>query len=267
MTFSEWWDRVKKAFMKTANWVALTLLIVPSYLTSDKLLFAIGMVMELVYLLLAPLLPGYQTRAQSNKRRVEDPLDRWLLIVTVAGFVVIFFFGFGKHLFNHPWPYLTHAEGWEVGAITWTALFLVYYLFKFRVTTNPTVDKFIFIVIIGCGYPLLTAAWQSMKNPINHVFYVWLIGVCFFLIDLLIVIKHPLPKEQNRSRASLFWADAPMVVAFPVLMAYLWWHPDTENPEVFVSGVVACQLLMSNAVFIVMEFGLLGSPKEASAHG
>src|SRR5215204_5485818 len=98
MTFSEWWGRIKKAFMETANWVALTLLIVPSYLTSDKLLFAIGMVLESVYLLLASLLLGYQTGAQSNKRRVEDPLDRWLLIVTIAGFVVIFFFGFGKHL-------------------------------------------------------------------------------------------------------------------------------------------------------------------------
>jgi hypothetical protein len=82
------------------------------------------------------------------------------------------------------------------------------------------------------------------------------------VIDLLVVVLHTDPEEQNRSKASLFGADVPMVVAFSVLMAYLWWHHDTENPDVFVSGVVACQLLISNAVFVVTEFGLLRPSKE-----
>jgi hypothetical protein len=57
------------------------------------------------------------------------------------------------------------------------------------------------------------------------------------------------------------------VFSFLVLYAYLKLHRDTEAPEVFVAGVVACQLLISNAVFIVMEFGFLRLPGAASGGG
>ena len=96
-----------------------------------------------------------------------------------------------------------------------------------------------------------------MGKPIEHVIYVTLIATSFLIIDLLIVLYHPVDKERDVSKSSLIWADIPMVFAFCVLLAYLLIHRDTENPEVFVSGVVSCQLLVSNAVFVVMEFGFL----------
>jgi hypothetical protein len=260
----EWLKQVSKAFWETANLVALIILVVPSVLTWDKELFGVGILVEVGYLCWASLWPSYRTQLKSqakSAKRVVTSLDRVLLVVSIAGFIVILFFGFCKHLLSHPRPYLTHAEGWELGAIIWTAFFLVYYLFKFQVTGRPNFDKAILVLVAWLGHPLLTRAWDSRRRPIEHVTYVLAIGACFFVIDLLVALKHPNLDERDLSWASLKWADAPMVVAFSVLLGYLVLHRDTENPDVFVSGVVSCQLLISNAVFVVMEFGLLKSPK------
>jgi hypothetical protein len=267
MNLSKWRNRGLKGLTETANLVVLTILSVVSFLTGDWGLFGIGMVVEGIYLASASGLLCYrrrlELRAQSGKRGVEF-LDQVLLLVTVAGFVVILFFGFGKHLLNHRWPYLTHAEGWEAGAIGWTGLFLVYYLIKFQATGNFVVDKFIILILGLFGLVLLWLAGKSMGKPLEHVPFVWAIGACFLIIDLLSMLFHREKKERLLSKASLLWADAPMVFAFGVLWLYLLMHRDTENPDVFVSGVISCQLLISNVVFVVMEFGLLKSPKETA---
>jgi hypothetical protein len=268
MSFSRYqaFDGLKE----TANVVLLTILIVVSALTFDWMLLVVGMALELAYLCWAWLSPGYSKRLKERERAVTsgDPfLDGLLLVVTVAGFVVIFFFGFGKHLLSHPWPYLTHAAGWDVGAITWTGFFLFYYIWKFPLTNDRKVDKAIISIILLLTVPLIVGAMYFIwvNRPLVHVVFVWLIGICFFAIDLLISSRHPDAFERNLSKESLKWADVPMVVTFPVLMAYLLVHPDAESRDVFVSGVVACQLLISNAVFIVMEFGLLRSSMPLSA--
>lgn len=264
VNFSEWWERGYEAAQETANLVSLTILALASVLTSDWLLLSIGLGVELSYLLWASFSAHYRKRleswAHSGKRGVTW-LDRILFIVTVAGFVIIVFFGFGKHLLSHPWPSLTHAGGWEAGALAWTSLFLIYYLIKFPFTRVGIVDKVIIFIALGT-LPLIYRAWTSMGRPLEHVIWVLAIGWCFFVIDLLISWKHPDREEKNLSRSSFYWADIPMVVAFTTLLIYLLIHRDIEHPDVFVSGVVACQLLISNAVFIVMEFGLLRPSKE-----
>jgi hypothetical protein len=264
MSFSKLWYPGFRAFVETANLVALGILGVASYLTIDWMLFGIGIAVEIVYLGWRSRSPRYRTQlelqAQSGKPDV-DPLDPMLLVVTVTGFVVILFFGFGKHLLNHRFPNLTHAEGWEAGAIVWTGLFLLYYLVKFRVTGNFFVDKFVIVIIAFIGAVLLIFAWSSMGRWADHIPFVMAIGVCFLIIDLLSMLFHTEKKERMLSRNSLWWADVPMVFAFGVLWAYLLTHRDTENPDVFVSGVISCQLLISNAAFVVMEFGLLQPPQ------
>ena len=284
-------NRLFAGLTKTANLISITIVVVASVLTFDWELLAVGLALEGVYLLAYRYWPskGFgdslksPPEPDSNEalapksalRRFTDYfleapershvtfLDGVLLVVTAIGFVVILFFGFGKHLLNHPWPYLTHAEGWDAGAIIWTGFFLLYYTWKFPFTKDQKVDKAIISIIAWGSLPLLYLAGVSMHHPIKHVFYVWLIGVCFFVIDLLIWKRHPDKEERDLSRTSLLWADTPMVVAFIVLIGYLLFHHDTEHPDVFVSGVVSCQLLISNAVFIVTEFGLLHSPRTA----
>ncbi|MBD0370245.1 MAG: hypothetical protein ICV60_05370 [Pyrinomonadaceae bacterium] len=266
--YSKSWNRAREAVKETANLVSLTILFLASALTLDVWLLVTGLGIELLYLCIASFLPHYrrqlEARVQSGKPQVKR-LDRLLFIVTVAGLVIIVFFGFGKHLLSHPWPTLTHAGGWEAGALIWTSLFLIYYLIKFPFTRNGVVDKIIIFIALGT-LPLIYLAWASMGwtsvgSEVKHVIYVLAIGACFFVIDYLIWKKHPDDEEKNLSRASFYWADIPMVVAFTTLLVYLLIHRDTEHREVFVSGVIACQLLISNAVFIVMEFGLLQPPE------
>jgi hypothetical protein len=270
MNLKEWGNRGFDAFKETANLVGLTVLIVASYLTGDPLLLGIGMAAEGLYLLVymrwASTPYGHGAPPESQGESDDGGvvfLDYVLLVVTVAGFVVILFFGFGKHLLSHRWPYLTHAEGWEAGAIGWTWGFLFYYLAKYREVRNRAVNTFIIATLMLISAKLLTGAWESMREPITHVWYITGIGMCFLLTDALAMLFHKNPKEQERSRNSLYWADIPMVLALVVLLVYLYVHPDAENRDVFVSGVVSCQLLISNAVFIVMEFGLLRPAKES----
>jgi hypothetical protein len=292
MSFRNSFKRGLGSFMETANLVSLTILGVASYLTSDEGLLWIGLGVEAAYLILAALTASQWFRSASWSAKIasrltgvikrhetwldrfrknkthngEDnfALDQVLLIVTVAGFVVIMFFGFGKHLLTHRWPNLTHAQGWEAGAIAWTGLFLLYYLFKTPRTPNVTVDKIIILALGGLNAWFGWEAWKSVGGkPLQHLKWVMGIAACFLFIDLMISIFHDDPAEKARSRASLFWADVPMVFSFIVLLIYLLVHGDTEAPEVFVAGVVACQLLISNAVFVVMEFGLLQPPVPA----
>jgi hypothetical protein len=268
MTLVTWWNRGKNPFLEAANLVAVTVLIVSSFFTADWKLFWAGILIEVSYLGLASLPTHYRQERLSalelSFKRGEYGLDRVLLVVTVAGFVTILFFGFGKHLLDHPWPQLSHAEGWEAGAIWWTGLFLIYYAIKFGATGNIVVDKLIIAVIIGLDTWLLRRAWETMGKPDEHLPIVLGIGACFSTIDFLSHKYHPVAMERRRSRESLYWADIPMLVAVVVLYAYLRAHRDTETPDVFMAGVISCQLLMSNAVFVVMEFGFLGSRREAS---
>ncbi|MDQ3743848.1 MAG: hypothetical protein M3444_05660 [Acidobacteriota bacterium] len=262
-----------EAFKETANIVLLTILLWAFVLTWDWILLGLGVVVELLYLCWASFSLRYKERLESRSGMSGIKfLDGLLLVVTVDGLVIIFFFGFGKHLLSHPWPSLTHAAGWDVGALGWTCLFLFYYTAKCPYLNVQNVDKaiifaIIFLIIAWLTLPLVGLAGYLIwvKRPILHVICVWLIGICFFVIDLLISRSHPDQLEKHVSKESLKWADTPMVVTFPVLIAYLLWHTDTEDPDVFVSGVVACQLLISNAVFIVMEFGLLRSSMPLSA--
>lgn len=258
---------VKKAILETANLSALTVLITAFLLTFDPYLLGCGFGLEILYLIWAHKSTRYQERLNARSGKpVVKVLDRVLLVVTVAGFVVIFFFGFGKHLLNHKLPYLTHAQGWEAGAIGWTTLFLFYYLAKFRASGKVDVH-ILAMLIIGISYVvLLGLACYTLYvgEPRLHVVCVMLIGGCFCLIDSLSMKHHEDDYERKLSRASLRWADIPMVASVFVLLVYLLIHRDAEAPEVFVSGVISCQLLISNAVFVVMEFGLLGPPQPTS---
>jgi len=290
MTVPSWLKCFFGALRETANVISLTILLAVCLFTSDWPLLKVGIEIEVVYLVLALVLTRewflsyhvlpYRARLLLSryKARLETPrrsrtlgenfiLDQVLLIVTIAGAVLIMFFGFGKHLLTYRWYDLTHAAGWEAGAIGWTGLFLIYYLFKIPPTRSVTVDKLIFVALVGINLFLMLQAVKTIGDkPLKHIPYVLGIAACFLITDLMSsIFRDEDDIEKPRSRASLYWADFPMVFAFIVLFIYLWVHSDTEAPEVFVAGVIACQLLISNAVFIVMEFGLLQSPKTVSA--
>ena len=258
------WRHGTAPLTETVNVVAATILGVAALLTRDPYLLGVGVGAEIIYLVCVSISPQYEERLQ--RRRIELPqgvygLDLWLVFVTAAGVTVILFFGFGKHLLSHPWPKMTHAGGWEAGALCWTLAFLVYYAPKFFVGAG---GKFSPLVVpsVVTGFLLVYfwfKAWYSVgqTRPLEHVVYVLLISVCLTFLDWVAWKKHILEKERVLSHASLRWADAPMLVAFLTLLLYLWAHHDAEHEDVFVSGVISCQLVISNVIFVVMEFGFL----------
>jgi hypothetical protein len=246
-----------RALSLSCNIVAFAIVAWAAALTTDWLLLAIFAAVELAFLLSASTSTTIRGWIETRRGASKDFLDYVLLWVTASGFVVISFFGFGKHLLTHPWPSLTHAAGWEAGAIVWTGLFLFYYIAKFKFTNIAGVDKAVVILLAVGNWKLLSLAWSSMGRPIEHVLCVLLVGCSFLIIDGFMTVKHAVPKERSLSRASLVWADAPMVGSLLILWVFLLVHRDTEHPDIFVSGVVSCQLLISNAIFVVMEFGVL----------
>jgi hypothetical protein len=264
----EWLKRFGAAFRGTANLLALTIVAWASFLTWDGRLAVVAGGIELIFLSWATWSKTYQTRLESKRSKPRPKLiDLWLLIVTVSGFVVILFFGFGKLLLTPRWLSLSHAQGWEAGAIGWTALFLIYYLFKFQKTKNPALYHVVFIVITIVSIFLLFGLWYSMEIPVLHVALVLALGVCFLGMDLFLVFTLEDDEEtaeekdeRGRSLASLVGADIPMVLTLSLLLLYLWIYKDADNQDVFVSGVVACQLLFSNAVFVLTEFAWLQLP-------
>ena len=269
MKLPEWSKRSGAALRGTANLLALTIVLWASFLTWDGWLAGVGIGLEIIFLSWAAWSKTYRTRLESRRGKPRPKkIDLWLLIVTVSGFVVILFFGFGKLLLTPRWLSLSHAQGWEAGAIGWTALFLIYYLFKFQKTKNPALYHVVFILITILSFALLLGLWYSMEIPVLHVVFVLALGLCFLGIDLFLVLTIEDDKEnaeekdeRGRSLASLVGADIPMVLTLSLLLLYLWIYKDADNQDVFVSGVVACQLLFSNAVFVLTEFAWLQLPK------
>jgi hypothetical protein len=266
MILSNRQKRACKAFSETANLVALSIVLVPGLLTLDPWLLGGGTAFELGYLFIAtfcwrPYLRRVESREESGKD--TDPLDPALLVVSVIGAIIIMFFGFfGKHLLSYRLFFLTRAQGWEAGAIIWTFVFIGYYYFKVDLTRSGW-DKLIFPLFPVAGIVSLGLAfWFMFKDPATHVICIFVSGLCLLLIDLVICKKHPHRREKELSKRSLIAADIPTVGAFLVLILYLCFDGGADKKDVFVSGVVAYQVLVSNAVFIVMEFGLLGPPKD-----
>ena len=265
MKLPEWSKRSGAALRGTANLVALTIVAWASFLTWDIWLAVVGGGIEIIFLSWATWSKTYQKRLESRRGKPRPkPIDLWLLIVTVSGFVVILFFGFGKLLLTPRWLPLSHAQGWEAGAIGWTALFLIYYLFKFKKTKNPALYQVVLILVAIVSTVLLFGLRYSMDIPVLHVALVLALGVCFLGMDLFLVftlVDDDKNDEKSRSLASLVGADIPMVLTLSLLLLYLGIYNDADNRDVFVSGVVACQLLFSNAVFVLTEFAWLQLPQ------
>jgi hypothetical protein len=247
--------RRPKNFWEPVNLVSLTILVSATIMTGDLWLLVPAAVVEGAYLSILCRTNRYRRRVTERFAMDPlDPLDIILLLVLVAGFTVIAFFGFCKHLLNQPFPKLTHTETWELGAIIWTLLFFVYYVLKLQLTKRAIDKTILSIIFAGAGF--LGGALYYLQNPLLHVIMIFFSAVCLMSVDWLLSIYHNNEIEKKLSLHSLVVADLPVVFAFSVLMFYIVIHPDSDHPEVFLSGAISYQLLISNALFVVSEFDL-----------
>jgi hypothetical protein len=240
--------RTWQPFKLSPNLVITAIAVPAGLLTLDWWLLGIYAALEILYLIAAPSMPSVMNRDESL-----DPLDIALMVVLVSGSVVILIFGFGKHLLTRLWPGLTHAQGWEIGAIIWTGISLIYYFCKVR-TGNSRIDKGINACVFLACTPLLFGAALTLTKPQWHLICILAISILLLVTDYAISRYHYLEKEQWLSRQSVLFADIPAVTAFLVLLIFMSAHRDAENTEAFLGGAISLQLIMSNAMFVIQEF-------------
>jgi hypothetical protein len=207
-----------------------------------------------------------QHQRASATRSDKDNQD-WLLNITIyAGALIILVFGGCTHFLNYLGWNLQHSESWELGALLWTALFVVYYFYTLELVGQSRIDKaiMVFLVLIVV---LTFLAWMSLlewRHQTLHVLSVTGIGIFLMLTDLLLSKYH---KNNKLAFRQSFWiAGVPMVIAYVVLDVYMCsdtllhktlLHTNVESPEVFFSGAISFQLLASNVIFVIIQKGKL----------
>lgn len=202
--------------------------------------------------------------------RADDKVkqDKLLDITIYVGAVIIFVFGGCMHLLNYFGWNLQHSESWELGALLWTALFVVYYFFTLKLVGKNKPDKTIMVFLLAI-VGLTVVAWVSLlrwRHQIVRVLSVTGIGLFLMLTDRLLS-KYQTNKTDRRAfRQSYLLAGVPMVIAYVVLNVYLvsdillhrvFLHNDIEDPEVFFSGAISFQLLASNVIFVIIQKGMI----------
>lgn len=191
-----------------------------------------------------------------------------LWIMTMSGGLLIFCFGFGS---DWNWmkqldirvlgTQLTATESWELGAITWSLMFGAYYYFTFPSAPKDRINRVV-AALLSLGTVALCglAAYSLHTNNIPfHFRYVAAIGFLFCLTDFILFLCHT-GDRRKMFLESLWVADAPMIAGLVTLLFFQIYHKDQRQAremQTFLAGAISFQLIVSNVVFILCQFGVL----------
>lgn len=193
------------------------------------------------------------------------------------------------HRFANPIA-LSHSEWWEFGALFWSLFFGIYYYFTFDFLQGNRLNRFLsWIISVGtialcilAGYYLFADKAEVDKqlrdNPQatiqphhHHFIFIIAIGMLFFLTDLVLWWKHQSPDPKKKFLESLWVADAPMLAALWILFVFQIRHNHPLFPgdlngdrkgvysaemETFLAGAISFQLIVSNVIFLLSQFGV-----------
>ena len=190
-----------------------------------------------------------------------------LWVITISGILLIFCFGFGndwgwmKSLVSRVLevPELSPPESWELGAISWSLLFGAYYYFTFPFLPKDRVNRVLALLLSLGTVALCIAGANSLHNhSVTHFRYVAAIGFLFCITDFVLFWLH----EGDRRKIfleSLWVADAPMIAGLATLLIFQIYHKQYGAGEMqtFLAGAISFQLIVSNVVFILCQFGVL----------
>ncbi len=214
------------------------------------------------------VLARQQKSSKTGARSGMSPKDQLgLWAIAVSGVLLTFCFGFGndwswmKELVH--WclrVQLSPSESWELGAITWSLLFGAYYYFTFPFLPEDRLNR-VLMALLSLGTIALcgAAAYSLHEHSILHFRYVSAIGFLFCLTDFILFWWH----QGNRRRMfleSLWVADAPMIAGLATLLVFQIYHKSQETDremQTFLAGAISFQLIVSNVVFILCQFGVL----------
>lgn len=200
-----------------------------------------------------------------------------LVLMAAGGVLIVILFGFyidATALTSLIQPLVEHhlvdpldsARGlepwhlWELGAVTWSLLFGIYYYVRLPLIASGQVIKTLCaMVIFGTIVPNAVAAYLILnRSPAQtHVTAVLLAGCFFTLADLLIYWKHSDPRERGSFFEGFLLADIPTVVGFVVLLSFLSFHHGDPKMEPFAGGAITFQLVASNVIFLLSQAGCI----------
>ncbi len=200
---------------------------------------------------------------------------RGLLLIVILGGLIIFVFGlhmeihiFKLRLMTHSERgseieplrlLLTHSESWEVGALLWTLLFVIYYGSTFPFTQNERVDRFLgFLVYFVLPGAIIASFLFLLLWRIHslHVMFVVFTVTVLMVIDFTFSMYHT-GEKKKQFQESVLLADLPVVIAFVILIFYHLLHQHAKGLEVFFGGVISFQLLASNVIFVLIQAGMI----------
>jgi hypothetical protein len=130
-------------------------------------------------------------------------------------------------------------------------------------TENRLVEKFtpiaVLLGVVGfTGMALRTLVLsEDERGAAQHVFYVLLIGVVFFVIDMLHAWKQKEERDRIEFEQCLLLADLPMVPALAVLFCYQQSRSgEFDKVDIFLSGAISFQLIASTLIFACIQAGV-----------
>jgi hypothetical protein len=212
--------------------------------------------------------PKATTDEVDKPRLSATKLIAWLILL--AGIVVVF--GFNPDLieptvvkvFNV--SRMEYFKSWELGALVWNALFAIWFYMKVDPLFQRgaggrrrewVVDKLTPIVTLigvgGCTSLALVTLMKDERDAIAHVWYVLIIGVLFLMIDGVHALLQKNRRDKREFAQCFLLADLPTVPALVVLAYYELINQTNPKLEVFLSGAISFQLLVSTLMFACIQ--------------
>ncbi|MEK6409796.1 MAG: hypothetical protein AABN34_22960 [Acidobacteriota bacterium] len=230
-------------------------------------------------------LPSDRANARQDPKPGSDERRLWKWLGLLA--FVVGIFGFGTDLLNLglSWLFNTifesnlnlhieHAEGWELGAITWSVGFTLWFYWKFQlVEKSPATNKKIILLLLwaipsAALLAVVTIWWPPDSSYSLHVFFVLVISSIFALVDRILSKHHKGMREKLLFEQSFWLADVPALVAFAILAVYQifqFYQKAPEDLRLFMSGAVSFQLIASTVIFALVHLRMIPSLRSRNA--
>lgn len=223
--------------------------------------------------------------SQSIQERQQDSLLTLMIwFGVVLAIICVSLFHPVHYLLSGIRVNLRHWELWELGALVWTTLFLIYYFKTIPLDHQNTPVKkimlcwfailgFSFFALVSLalsslGYSNPTSLWSiEVERGICYLHLFCVFGVVFFIMFIDKLLATCGEKEDKQAfRESYLLTGVPSVWAYVILIVYVFvdWllhlgflGTVAEDQEAFLSGAIAAQLIISNVVFVLLQRGAL----------
>jgi hypothetical protein len=205
----------------------------------------------------------------SNKQNQNSWLNRMIIAGVVLLAACVFCLDFiNMGLRNSGSRPLAHDEAWELAGLVWTFLFVAYYFITMNFTQVQKHDKVIVVLLFAIGVcTFLAASFLLSGHLFLHLVFVSAVVSLIALTDWLFSQWHQLEEDKRAFHESYLLTGVPAIAAYLVLNLYVYGEalihayvlhtPALQQANVFLSGAISAQLIISNVIFVFLQKGAL----------